>query len=364
MTSASKGQLLTLNVGSSSIKFKLYEASAYLPVVSSGQIAHIGSSPELTMDGKTRAITAACVAEALEILLEQHILPHAGSLMAVGHRVVCGGTEFTHPAWLTDEVLSKLEELNPIVPLHQPHNLAAVRMITKHHPQLRQLACFDTAFHHTLEPLRYRYALPTNNLHIRRYGYHGLSYEWIASQLEKQHAELYVGKVIVAHIGSGVSLCAMQAGKSVDTTMGMTALEGPIMATRSGSVDPGALLYMQREMGLSADELEQKLYKSSGLKVLCGESDMRAIRKLQTDEAKFALEYFVHSIAKQAAQLSVSLGGLDALIFTGGIGENDADMRERIAAKLAHLGAFHTLVIPTDEERVMVQHLQRFLENG
>lgn len=358
-------QLLTLNVGSSSIKYALFEASADLPLISRGQLAHIGSKPQLSVDDQTaKNLPPMDIGAALDYLLEQHILPQASKLMAVGHRVVCGGAAYTQPTLLEADVIRKLEALSPIVPLHQPHNLAAVNIIKARHPNLRQLACFDTAFHHTLSPLHYRYALPDTDAQLRRYGYHGLSYEWIAQQINEKYPELTHKKIIAAHIGSGVSLCAMQNGTSVQTSMGMSALEGPIMGTRCGSVDPGALIYMQRQQGLSADDLEHMLYHHSGLKALCGESNMRAINALNTEDAAFALEYFACSIAGHAAMLSVSLGGLDGLIFSGGIGENDASLRSRITQKLAHLGDVETVVIAADEERVIAQHLYRFLENG
>lgn len=341
--------VVSLNSGSSSIKFGLYGLDARgTPLLSAGgKIEGIGIAPHIvarTADGTTildrdwpdgANLTHADLLEQLFDWALDHLDGY--EVVAIGHRVVHGGTQFAAPRLIDEALLDTLDTLCPLAPLHQPHNLAAIRAIRLLQPDLPQVACFDTAFHHDKPLLASRLAIP-RALHdqgIRRYGFHGLSYEYIARRLRDIDPVLAGGRVIVAHLGNGASLCAMRDGRSVDTTMGFTALDGLMMGTRCGSIDPGVVLHLQTQMGMSAAEVEQLLYKQSGLLGVSGiSSDMRALAASDAPEAEEAINLFIWRAAREAGALAASLGGLDGFVFTAGIGENNADVRSRICRRL------------------------------
>ena len=292
------------------------------------------------------------------------------TLAAVGHRVVHGGTAFRTPVRLTPAIADALDRLTPLAPLHQPHSLEPVRTLLALRPTLDQVACFDTAFHHTMPPVATRFALPRRFEAdgVRRYGFHGLSYEYIARTMRRTLPGLAAGRVIVAHLGNGASLCAMQDGRSVDTTMGFTALDGLVMGTRCGTLDAGVVLYLLQEKGMSAGEVQTLLYSQSGLLGVSGlSSDMRALLASQEDGATEAIALFVHRIARETAALASSLGGLDGFVFTAGIGEHAPEIRKMVCERLRWLGvepgvgpvAVH--VIPTDEEMMIALHTRECL---
>lgn len=299
--------------------------------------------------------------------------------LAVGHRVVHGGPTYDRPVLVDHGVVARLERLEPLAPLHQPHNLAPMKSILANFPALPQVACFDTAFHRDHEAVADYYALPYQ-LHeegIRRYGFHGLSYEYIAKTLPKVAPEIASGRVIVAHLGSGASMCALHGGRSVENTLGFTALDGLPMGTRPGQLDPGVVLYLMSAKGMTPGEVQDFLYRECGLKGLSGVSnDMRELQASADPRAMFAIDYFIYRIGLHAGMLAAALQGLDAFVFTAGIGENSASIRARIAEKLQWLGvsldqlenAKHALkisgaesripvyVVPTDEERMIAEH--------
>ncbi len=383
--------IVCLNSGSSSIKFALYRLdSAGTPGhAAGGKIEGIGTAPRLAARADDGSLVvdrdwpdgAALTHEALLADLFAWAVDHLGDheVIAIGHRVVHGGTEFVAPQMVDPALMEKLEALCPLAPLHQPHNLAAIRAVTDLAPHLPQVACFDTAFHSTRHPLASRFALP-RALHdqgVRRYGFHGLSYEYIARRLAETDPALAAGRVIVAHLGNGASLCAMAGGKSVDTTMGFTAVDGLMMGTRSGSLDPGVVLHLQQQLGYSAERIEQLLYKQSGLLGVSGiSSDMRTLAASPAPEAEEAMALFAWRAAQKAGGLMASLGGLDGIVFTAGIGENDPAMRARICQRLRWAGveidsaanqanaaaveapdsAIAVRVIPTDEELMIARH--------
>ena len=313
------GTILVINAGSSSVKFSLFENQAALKLLSSGQVANIGSAPVFSAGDDRQTLPAGSThEEALRFILdwiEKH--KHSAVVMAV-HRVVHGGTLFHAPVRITPEILEKLRGLNSLAPLHQPHNLAAIDILKKLKPELPQIACFDTAFHAGHDPLFNIYALPQNltDKGIRRYGFHGLSYEWIAHVLKRDEPALAKGRVIVAHLGNGASLCAMKDGISIDTTMGMTALEGLPMGTRCGSLDPGAVIYMIRDLSLSPEKVEDTLYNESGLRGISGISnDVKALLDSKDPKAVFALDYFSLRVAQFMGMMAVALDGVDGIVF-------------------------------------------------
>ncbi|HTY68338.1 MAG TPA: acetate/propionate family kinase [Alphaproteobacteria bacterium] len=347
------GVILVVNAGSSSIKFSAYRIGAGRPpaLQFKGQVEGIGSAPHMmardangTMIAERRwprgdAVTHEAIFEILGSWVREHV--GGDPLLAVGHRIVHGGPTFAGPVRIDAKVLADLEALCPLAPLHQPHNLAAVRAITATSPALPQVACFDTAFHHGQPALARRFALP-RELHdagIRRYGFHGLSYDYIASALRARAPAVAAGSVIVAHLGAGASLCAMADGRSVDTTMGFTALDGLPMATRCGSLDPGVLLHLLQARGMTAETIEKMLYQKSGLLGVSGISgDMRELLASEDSRAGEAVELFVYRIAREIGALTASLGGLDALVFTAGIGEHAPEIRRRVCERIAWLG--------------------------
>lgn len=382
------GALLCLNAGSSSIKFALYDSTGGSGPrhLAGGKIEGIGTSPRMIArdDNGSHMIERSWPSQGvltheqlLEVLagwINEHL--EGQTLMAVGHRVVHGGRTFAEPRRVDALVMAELEALCDLAPLHQPHNLAAIRAMMKLLPGVPQVACFDTAFHHVMPPTATRLALP-RALHdqgIRRYGFHGLSYDYIARRLRELDPALAQGRVIAAHLGNGASLCAMNDGCSVDTTMGFTALDGLMMGTRSGSIDPGVVLHLIEHKGMPPAEVEQMLYEHSGLLGVSGiSSDMRTLETSCSPEAEDAMALFAWRAAREAGGLMASLGGLDGIVFTAGIGENDATMRKRICARLTWTGLeldedankandlvistgssrVKALVIPTDEEKVI-----------
>lgn len=360
--------LFVLNAGSSSLKFRVFAAGSALPLLASGRITGIGAKPEFTVNGKSCKSLPAELnqAEALqEILgwLEQY--GKNWSIVALGHRIVHGGDGFIAPVMLTEGVLAKLEKLVPLAPLHQPHALSAVKTLRALYPKPVQIGCFDTAFHAGHAPLFRHFALPKSlrDQGIRRYGFHGLSYEWTVHVLTEQYPQLAQGRVVVAHLGNGASLCALKAGKSIDTTMGMTALDGLPMGTRCGSIDPGVTLHMMRELGMNADEIDRILSYESGLKGLSGISgDMRELVESPADEARFAVDFFTMMTAQHVARMAVALGGMDALVFTGGIGEHQEGVRQAIIRHLNFMPPFITLTVEADEERMIARHCMTLLK--
>jgi acetate kinase len=344
--------ILVVNAGSSSVKFQIFElAKSDDPQrLIKGQVDGIGTRPRLraeTRDGKplidkTYAPQdvvdgAAAIAAAGDWLRETQKV----KLVAVGHRVVHGGPHYERPVVVNNEVLAQLEQLSSLAPLHQPNNLAPIRMLMTRRPELIQVACFDTAFHRTHSALADHYAIPERFYRegVRRYGFHGLSYEYIAGRLPAVAPAIANGRVIVAHLGSGASMCALANGRSVESTMGFTALDGLPMGTRPGQIDPGVLLYLIAQKGMSIKEVEDLLYRESGLKGISGISnDMRELEISAAPGAALAIDYFVYRVALNAGMLAAALNGLDAFIFTGGIGENSATIRARVAEKLAWLG--------------------------
>ncbi|TPJ59763.1 acetate/propionate family kinase [Mesorhizobium sp. B2-6-1] len=347
MTSA----ILALNAGSSSLKFGLFEAGSQEgPVLTvSGACEDLDDEPSLVAkDASGKSIFKRAVKPAsppVEVLLRDlfDVLdPYLAQapLSAVGHRIVHGGKRFSTPVLLTGEIVAALDTLTPMAPLHQPAGLAPVRAISKLLPGLPQIGCFDTAFHRTLEPPVNRYALPREfeESGIRRYGFHGLSYEFVAGQLQALSPGLRGKRCVVAHLGSGCSLCAMREGRSLDTTMGFTALDGLMMATRPGAIDPGVLLYLQQARGMSVKELETLLYHKSGLLGVSGVSaDVRTLLGSKDPRAAEAIDLFTFRIAREIAAMGATLQGIEALVFTGGIGEHSWQIREAVCERLRWL---------------------------
>jgi acetate kinase len=387
----SQGSILVVNAGSSSLKFSLFrlDAAGALQLAVRGQIDGIGSRPHLKAKddtGKTLVDRDLELADAREV---KDAIGIAGAwlrgkyqgepLLAVGHRVVHGGADYSRPVLVDQAVFDALEKLIPLAPLHQPHNLAAIAAVRETQPKLPQVACFDTAFHRSHSQLADVYAIPWEYYEagVRRYGFHGLSYEYIAAALPQAVPEIANGRVIVAHLGSGASLCALRNGQSVDSTMGFSPLDGIPMGTRPGPIEPGVLLYLVGQRGMNAAALEKLLYKQSGMIGLSGVSnDMRLLLESAAPRAQLAVDYFVHYVAKEIGALAAVLGGLDGLVFTAGIGENSPVLRARIVAACAWLGialdadanerggprisaagsAVSAWVVPTNEELMIGNH--------
>jgi acetate kinase len=382
---------LVLNAGSSSLKFCVYarpEGEGWT-IAARGQIDGIGSSPQLAArdgsgailsDQELPAADVRDLRDALGVLAAWLRQRYGGSpVLGVGHRVVHGGAFYARPCVITPQVMADLRTLVPLAPLHQPHNLRAIEAVAERLPDVPQVACFDTAFHRGQPAVAELVPLPKDirDAGVQRYGFHGLSYEYIASVLPDTAPEIAEGRVIVAHLGSGASLCALKARKSVDTTMGFTALDGLCMGTRPGAVDAGVILHLIQALGLSAADVEKILYKKSGLLGVSGISnDMRDLLGNADPRAKLAVDYFVYQAAKQIGALAAALGGVDALVFTAGIGERSAEIRRRICAASAWLGIeldgaandrnakritapgsrVSAWVIPTDEELMIARH--------
>ena len=358
---------LVFNAGSSSLKFCVYRRpgeDAYR-LEARGQIDGIGTSPRLTVkDAGTKLADEALDASvrdgrsALGVLAGWLRKRYAGArVLGVGHRVVHGGAKYAGPCIVTPEVLEDLRALVPLAPLHQPHNLAAIEAVRDQLPGVPQVACFDTSFHRGQPAVAELVPLPKDirDAGVQRYGFHGLSYEYIASALPSVAPEIADGRVIVAHLGSGASLCAMKARKSVDSTFGFTALDGLCMGTRPGSIDPGVVLHLFQTMGRSAKEVESILYKQSGLKGISGISnDMRDLLDNPSPSARLAVDYFVYQVAKYIGAFAAVLGGVDALVFTAGIGERSVEIRRRICEASAWLG------VTVDQRRESVARTEDF----
>jgi len=342
--------ILTVNAGSSSLKLALFETAGGLRRVLNGAVSGIGEAAHFTAHDaagklledrawpKGSATThETCLGDVLEFM-EAHL--GDDTLLGIGHRVVHGGATHAGPAIITTALLAELRALTSLAPLHQPHNLAPIDAMRRLRPGLPQIACFDTAFHHFLPHLETRFALPREfaGEEVRRYGFHGLSYAHIAARLRELAPEIGVGRVIAAHLGAGASLCAMRSGVSVATTMGFTALDGLMMGTRCGAIDPGVLLYMLIEKHLSPETVQDLLYHQSGLLGVSGISgDMQRLRASNSPEAREAIDLFAYRIVRECGALVSVLGGLDGLVFTGGIGEHDAALRDSVCAGLAWL---------------------------
>jgi len=386
---------LVLNAGSSSLKFCVYcrPADEGWRLETRGQIDGIGTSARLTakdeagtsMADETLGASVKDSRAALDVLAGWLRTNYGGSrVLGVGHRVVHGGAKYTGPCVVTREVLEDLRALVPLAPLHQPYNLAAIEVVSGRLPDVPQVACFDTSFHRGQPAVAQLVPLPKDirDAGVQRYGFHGLSYEYIASVLPGVAPEVAEGRVIVAHLGSGASLCALKGRKSVDSTLGFTALDGLCMGTRPGSVDPGVILHLYQTVGLSAAQVEKVLYKQSGLLGISGmSSDMRDLLDSADPAARLAVDYFIYQVTKQVGALAAVLGGVDALVFTAGIGEHSAEIRRRICEASGWLGvtldpgsnAKHgqristagsrvsAWVVPTNEELMIARHMSTLL---
>jgi acetate kinase len=387
---------LVLNAGSSSLKFCVYQrpAGEDWHLEARGQIEGIGTSPNLAVKDTNGTKIAEEKLDtsirdgkgALDALAKWLRSKYGGAkVLGVGHRVVHGGMNYSQPVIITKKVLEDLRKLIPLAPLHQPYNLAAIEAVAERLPGVPQVACFDTGFHHGRQAVAELVPLPKNirETGLQRYGFHGLSYEYIASVLPDVAPQLAKKRVIVAHLGSGASLCAMKNGKSIDNTLGFTALDGLCMGTRPGSLDPGVILYLFQNLGLSVKEVERILYKKSGLIGISGISnDMRDLLGNDEPEVKLAVDYFIYRISKEIGALTAVLGGLDGLVFTAGIGENSAEIRKRICESSGWLGIklnnkannqrgpllsstsskISVWMIPTNEELMIARHTATLLK--
>jgi acetate kinase len=388
--------ILVINAGSSSLKFQAFGANERggLARLIKGQIDGVGTSPRLKAeDGQGAVLVSRSYAreEAADLhaatgLVGTWLRSLQGyTLVAAGHRVVHGGPTFAQPVLVDETVVGELERFVSLAPLHQPNNLAPIRTLLKNRPELPQVACFDTAFHRGHPAIADRYALPENLYAegVRRYGFHGLSYEYIAGRLPEIAPDVAHGRVIVAHLGSGASMCALARGRSVESTLGFSALDGLPMGTRPGQLDPAIIVYLFQK-GMSIEAVQKFLYQECGLKGLSGISnDMRTLEASSDPRAAFALDYFAYRVGLNAGMLAASLGGIDAFVFTAGIGENSASMRARICERLAWLGVeldaaanadraqvisstssrVPVYVIPTDEELMIARHTWALLSD-
>ena len=388
--------LLVLNAGSSSLKFSVFDVgvSGALWAMAVGQVEGLGTAPRLKAKGADGVVIAderwttsdvANHAQALQEIATLLRSRFAGQELAgVGHRVVHGGPDYSAPLLITPPAMEKLDTFMPLAPLHQPHNLAAFRAVQQARPGLPQVACFDTAFHRTQDEVAQLYGLPYEYYErgIRRYGFHGLSYEYIAATLPDIAPEIATGRVVVAHLGSGASMCAMHDGRSVGSSMGFTALDGLMMGTRPGNLDPGIILYLLQQEGMSARDVEDLLYKRSGLLGLSGiGNDMRVLQESESPRARLAIAYFVYRISRELGGLAAVLGGLDAVVFTAGIGENSAFIRRLVCEQAIWLGIdldpaanehggprisrigsrVSAWVVPTNEELMIARHTRQLL---
>ena len=376
--------ILTLNAGSSSLKFGLYGAQPEPELIVTGQVENLGLAARLVIDGgPTSELGPTDHAQALTQIMGA-LAPYLDgqTVAGVGHRIVHGGVSHGAPVALADDVIAKLRALIPLAPLHQPHNLACVAAAQAMFPGAPQIGCFDTAFHRTHPWVNDTFALPREfyDLGVRRYGFHGLSYDYITGVLQRDYPELVRGKVAVAHLGNGASICAVRNGQSVASTMGFSALDGLPMGTRSGQLDPGVVLYLMTEHQMTAEQITELLYRKSGLLGLSGvTSDMRTLEASNDPRAAQAIDYYVFRIQREIGAMAASMGGLDGIVFTGGIGENSSYIRGRVTEALGFLGitidtgrnaannieigagATRVLVIPTDEERIIARAVARAL---
>ena len=392
-----KDAIVVLNAGSSSIKFSLFSLDGEaLDLVCRGQAEGIYTAPHfIVKDSDGNRISERYWTE------DEHI-GHEGALghlveflksqldryrpLAIGHRVVHGGMLYTRPALVNFEMLDQLEHLVPLAPLHQPHNLSPIRHLMAELPGLPQVACFDTAFHANQPELAKIYALPAEltEAGVRRYGFHGLSYEYIASVLPNYDTRAAEGRCIVLHLGNGASMCAINAGRSIASTMGFSAAEGLPMGTRCGDMDPGVILYLFEQLNMSPAEVQEIIYQQSGLLGLSGiSSDMRVLQESDDPKAQLAIDYYIYRIGREMGSLSAALGGLDGVVFTAGIGENAAVLRQRVCEDAAWLGVevdhdanaakqsrisprdsdISVWVIPTNEELMIARHTLQVVRN-
>jgi acetate kinase len=391
----SNDAILVLNAGSSSIKLSVFaERAGELALELRGEVEGLYTAPRFVAHDPTGHVVAERswrgatlghdgAVEYLSEFLKQHLADHR--MVGVGHRVVHGGLEFTAPVRVGTQTIKALERFIPLAPLHQPHNLAPIARLLERSPELPQVACFDTSFHRTNPDVAQRFALPAE-LHdagVQRYGFHGLSYEYIASELPRLDAKAASGKTVVLHLGNGASICAMEAGRSVATTMAFTPADGLPMGTRCGALDPGVIVYLMDERKMDARAIERLLYRESGLLGVSGiSSDMRTLLSSRDPAARVAIDLLVYRIRRELGSLAAALGGLDAIVFTGGIGEHAPAIRERVCHDAAWLGielaaAANTQggprisapgsrvggwVVPTNEELMIARHTQRLLE--
>jgi len=387
--------ILVVNAGSSSLKFQVFALENNdLAMRVRGLIDGIGTKPHFAVKDAAGATVVDRPLSAVEGGSPAACLAFLGGwlrdavadskLVGVGHRVVHGGAKYSAPVRVDAQLLAELEKFVPLAPLHQPHNLAPIRALMASQPDLPQVACFDTAFHRTQPIEAELFALPKHYYDegVLRYGFHGLSYEYIAARLPQVAPEIAAGRVVVAHLGSGVSMCALAGGKSVGTTMGFTALDGCPMGTRCGELDPGVVIYLARERGMNMDEIEALLYKKSGLLGISGVSnDMRDLLASGAPDARLAVDFFVYRIACELGSLAAAMGGIDGLVFTAGVGENSALIRARICERAAWLGLeldarandaggprisragsrVSAWVIPTNEELMIARQTRKVL---
>jgi len=392
------GAIAVLNAGSSSIKFSLFEQGEQggdgLVLKLRGQAEGLHTSPRfVAKDAAGDTIASRDWGEGAVLGHDgalQHIVGfvrdhlQGRALLGVGHRVVHGGMAYAQPVRIDGTVLDDLAQFVPLAPLHQPHNLTPIRLLLERQPDLPQVACFDTAFHRAQPELAQRFALP-RDLHdagVRRYGFHGLSYEYIASVLPRLDPRAAQGRTVVCHLGNGASMCALSGGRSVASTMGFTAVDGLPMGTRCGALDPGVILYLMDQHGMDARAIETLIYSQSGLLGVSGvSSDMRTLLASSEPGARIAVDLYVYRIGRELGSLAAALGGLDAIVFTGGIGENSAEIRERVCRDAAWLGvaldeeanrsggprigspsgATAAWAVPTDEELMIARHTRRLL---
>jgi acetate kinase len=390
--------IVVINAGSSSIKFSLFAVrDGDLSAEVLGQMEGIFTAPRFTAkDSSGRTVAEKSwdkgtklghdgAVEHLRLFLREQLETHR--LIGAGHRVAHGGLDYTGPVRVDAGVVKDLERLIPLVPLHQPHNLAPIKLLLERAPELPQVACFDTSFHRTIPDVAQRFAIPAalHDAGVRRYGFHGLSYEYIASVLPRVDARGAAGKTIVLHLGSGSSMCAMQSGKSIATTMGFTGVDGLPMGTRCGAIDPGVILFLMDERGMDARAIERLIYTESGLLGMSGiSSDMRALLASTDPRAALAIDVYVYRIRRELASLAGALGGLDAVVFTAGIGEKAAPIRERVCRDAVWLGVeldpaanskggplisapgsrVSAWAIPTNEELMIARHTLQMLAGG
>lgn len=388
--------IAVINAGSSSLKFSLYEPrSDGLGFLAGGQIEALFTAPrliaraadgrhvDLPMRGEAATLGHEAALAALIEFLRVHFTHHV--LVAIGHRVVHGGPQYAQPVRIDAEVFATLERFIPLAPLHQPHNLALVRVVAARRPELLQVACFDTAFHRGQPRDAQAFALPREFAErgVLRYGFHGLSYEYIAQVLPGYDAKAAAGRTVVLHLGNGASMCAMLGGRSVATTMGFTAVDGLPMGTRCGNIDPGVLLFCMDHLGMDARAIEKLVYERSGLLGMSGiSSDMRTLEASDDPRAREAIDIFAYRICRELGSLAAALGGVDAIVFTAGIGEHSVTLRERVCRDAAWLGVaidpaanrageqristaasrVTVLVVPTDEELMIARHTRAVLE--
>jgi acetate kinase len=387
------GSIAVINAGSSSVKFALYEAAGDMALAYRGQVEGIGVAPHLkvkdrdgqpVIDRNWPADGFNHDAATREVLAVGSELLHGAPVIGIGHRVVHGGLHYSAPTRLDRTVVAALAELIPLAPLHQPHNLAPIRAILDAAPHIPQVACFDTAFHRSQPNVAQCFALPRelSDAGVRRYGFHGLSYEYLSGQLRDSWPVLAGGRIVIAHLGNGASLCAVKDGQSVASTMGFTAVDGLMMGTRCGALDPGVILYLLQQLNMDAPAIEDLIYRRSGLLGVSGmSSDMRTLRASSEPAAREAIALFIYRIVREIGSLTAAMGGLDAILFSGGIGENDAATRAEVVAGCGWTGAtldaernaraetrisadnsrIPVLVIRTDEELLIARHTMREL---